>query len=75
MHLTEELNLSLSENASNPDVSTSSGVSGDHGDEWDSGLPEGGEMELGDLTGVRYDAREQLLSPAIQEETSYQFGQ
>jgi len=69
----EELNLSLSENASNPDVSTSSGVSGDHGDEWDSGLPEGGEMELGDLTGVRYDAREQLLSPEIQEETSYQF--
>lgn len=30
-------------------------------------------MELGDMSGVRYDAREQLLCPEIQEEASCQY--
>lgn len=43
-------------------------------DEWDEDIPGEGEIELGDLSGVRYNAREQLLSPEIQEEASYQYG-
>lgn len=67
------LNSTNSDNCSNPEESTSTGNSVDHagiGDEWDSDLPGGGEMELGEMSGIRYDAREQLLSPEIQEEAS-----
>ena len=71
----EELNSINSENLSNNGETASSGASGDNGEEWDSDVPAGGEMELGDMPGVRYDAREQLLSPEIQEEASYQYGQ
>lgn len=44
-------------------------------DEWDEDIPREGEIELGDLSNVRYDAREQLLSPEIQEEASFQYGE
>lgn len=53
-------------------------LSGDRaglGDEWDEDIPGEGEIELGDLSSVRYDAREQLLSPGIQEEASFQYGE
>ena len=76
--LTEDTNSSNCDNSSNPGESASTGISGDHagvGDEWDSDLPGGGEMELDDLSGIRYDAREQLLSPEIQEEASCHNGQ
>lgn len=73
--LAEELNSINSDNLSNIGETASSGGSGDNGDEWDSDLPAGVEMELSDMSGVRYDAREQLLSPEIQEEASYQYGQ
>lgn len=72
------LNSTNSDNCSNPEESTSTGNSVDHagiGDEWDSDLPGGGEMELGEMSGIRYDAREQLLSPEIQEEASSHYGQ
>ena len=77
-HLTEELNSSKSENSSNPGESSSTMLSGDSaglGDEWDEDIPGEGEIELSELPNVRYDAREQLLSPEIQEEASYQYGQ
>ena len=67
-----------SDNCSNPEESSSSGNGGDHagiGDEWDSDLLCGGEMELGDMSGIRYDVREQLISPEIQEEASSHYGQ
>lgn len=44
------------------------------GDEWEEDLPREGEIELGDFSEVRYNAREQLLSPEIQEEAGYQYG-
>lgn len=53
-------------------------LSGDRagcGDEWEDVIPGEGEIELGDLSSVRYDAREQLLSPEIQEEASLQYGE
>ena len=40
------------------------------GDEWEEDLPREGEIELGDFSEVRYNAREQL----IQEEAGYQYG-
>ena len=72
--------MSNSEPSSNPGESTSTVLSGDQGaglgDEWDEDIPGEGEIELGDLSGVRYDVREQLLSPEIQEEeASYHYGQ
>ena len=77
-HATKELDSSKSEESLNRGESSSTMLSGDSaglGDEWDEDIPGDGEIELNDLPNVRYDAREQLLSPAIQEEASYQYGQ
>lgn len=77
-HLIEELNSSKSEDSLNPGESSSTMLSGDSaglGDEWDEDIPGDGEIELNDLPNVRYDAREQLLSPEIQEEATDQYGQ
>ena len=77
-HPTKELDLSKSEESLNRGESSSTMLSGDsagRGDEWDEDIPGDGEIELDDLPNVRYDAREQLLSPAIQEEASCQYGQ
>jgi len=78
LHQIDILNSTNTDNCSNLEESSSTGNSVDHagiGDEWDSDLPGGGEMELGDMSGIRYDAREQLLSPEIQEEASSHYGQ
>nr|XP_058969338.1 ATP-binding cassette sub-family A member 2-like [Pocillopora verrucosa] len=72
----EELNSSIIENSSNHAESSSTMLSGDPsgpGDEWEEDLPREGEIELGDFSEVRYNAREQLLSPEIQEEAGYQY--
>ena len=77
-HPTKELDSSKSEESLNHGESSSTMLSGDSaglGDEWDEDIPGDGEIELDDLPNVRYDAREQLLSPAIQEEASCQYGQ
>ncbi|XP_020626914.1 ATP-binding cassette sub-family A member 2-like isoform X2 [Orbicella faveolata] len=71
-----ELNSSKSEDSLNPGESSSTMLSGDSaglGDEWDEDIPGDGEIELNDLPNVRYDAREQLLSPEIQEEATDQY--
>jgi len=77
-HLTEELNSSESEDSLHPGESSSTVLGGDCtglGDEWNEDIPRDGEIELSDLPNVRYDAREQLLSPEIQEEASSEYGQ
>ena len=77
-HPTKELDSSKSEESLKHGESSSTMLSGDSaglGDEWDEDIPGDGEIELDDLPNVRYDAREQLLSPAIQEEASCQYGQ
>lgn len=76
LHPTEELNSSNLENSSNHAESSSTMLSGEPsglGDEWEEDLLREGEIELGDFSGVRYNAREQLLSPEIQEEAGYQY--
>ena len=77
-HPTKELDSSKSEESLKHGESSSTMLSGDSaglGDEWDEDIPGDGEIEIDDLPNVRYDAREQLLSPAIQEEASCQYGQ
>ena len=76
--LVTELNSTNSDDCSNLGESASTGISSDHaglGDDCDSDLSGGGEMELSDMSGIRYDARQQLLSPEIQEEASCHYGQ
>lgn len=76
-HVTKELDSSNSEKSLNPGGSSSTMLSGDCAgldDERDEDILGDGEIELNDLSNVRYDARTQLLSPEIQEEASYQYG-
>lgn len=69
-----EVNSSNFESSSNPGDSASSGVSGEQDDEWNLDLMAGRELELKDLSSGRYETRERLLSPEIQEEASFQDG-
>jgi len=65
-----EIQSSNSENSSNLDEPTSSGASGHHVDEVDVDPVSGAELELTEMSSVRFDAREQLLTPEIQEEAA-----
>lgn len=68
-----ETQSSNSENSSNLDEPTSSGTSGHHVDEVDVDPVSGAELELTEMSSVRFDAREQLLTPEIQEAADGQF--
>lgn len=73
---TLEIQSSNSENSSNLDEPTSSGTSDHHVDEVDVDPVSGAELELTEMSSVRFDAREQLLTPEIQEEAANgQFGE
>lgn len=73
---TLEIHSSNSENSSNLDDPTSSGSSGHHVDEWDVDPVSGEELVLTEMSSVRFDAREQLLTPEIQEEpATCQYGE